>query len=260
MRYRNLFLTGLLITAGLLLGACGSKSAEVSKVEPAKVEEIEGSEFKRVVLTEKAAERIGIQTAAVGEGQAMRTRRVGGRVADSASTLPDTGSENANLSQVWVQVRLSQSDLNSVDRSQPARVLSLGGDDEDNDDLTAEPDEGPGLDDGEDSGDQDDDTLYYRVDNRDSRLVPAQSVLVELPLAADSAPRLVVPYAALIYGLEGETWVYTNPELLVFVREPVVVDYIEGDQAILTEGPSTGAMIVTVGVAELFGAETGVSK
>jgi hypothetical protein len=76
--------------------------------------------------------------------------------------------------------------------------------------------------------------------------------------SVDPGPVKVVPYAALIYGVHGETWVYTNPELLVYVREPVVVDYIEGDQAVLTEGPPAGTLVVTAGGAELFGAESGV--
>ena len=73
--------------------------------------------------------------------------------------------------------------------------------------------------------------------------------------------RQVVPYAAVIYDTAGNTWVYTNPEPLVFVRESIVVAFIEGDQAVLlSEGLGSETRVVTVGVAELFGAETGVSK
>jgi len=68
----------------------------------------------------------------------------------------------------------------------------------------------------------------------------------------------VVPYAAVIYGVHGETWVYTNPEPLVYVREPVTVHYIEGDLAVLSEGPPAGTVVVTAGGAELLGAESGV--
>ena len=65
----------------------------------------------------------------------------------------------------------------------------------------------------------------------------------------------VVPYAAVLYDPRGETWVYTNPELLVFVRHRIQVDYIRGDRAVLSQGPPTGTAVVTVGAAELFGAE-----
>jgi multidrug efflux pump subunit AcrA (membrane-fusion protein) len=125
--------------------------------------------------------------------------------------------------------------------------------------LTAEPDEAPAAEGAEAAGQEADQALYYVVDNADQKLQPAQRVFVELSLAGE-AQRLVVPYAAVIYGLEGETWVYTNPEPLVYVRQPIVVFYIVGYMAVLAEGPSSGTPVVVVGVSELFGAETGVSK
>jgi hypothetical protein len=72
--------------------------------------------------------------------------------------------------------------------------------------------------------------------------------------------RKVVPYAAIIYDTQGQTWVYINPASLTFVRESVSVLFIDGDDAILVKGPSIGSEVVTVGLAELYGAETGVSK
>jgi hypothetical protein len=128
----------LLILAGLQLTACVSKSESPKKVAPAKLEAIEGTDFQRVILTQKAAERINVQTAVV-------------------------------------------------------------------------------------SGN-------------------------------------IIPYAAVIYDTEGNTWVYTNPEPLIFVRMSIVVDRIEGDQAILSKGLDTATTVVTLGVSELYGAETGVSK
>jgi len=130
----------------LPLAACAPKPTAAPAEKPAIVEEIPGSEFKRVVLTEKAAQRLDIQTA-------------------------------------------------------PVRAEQVNG-----------------------------------------------------------AQRLVVPYAAVIYGLHGETWAYTNPEALVFVRQMIHVDFIDGDRAVLSEGPPSGTVLVTVGGAELYGAETGVSK
>ncbi len=70
--------------------------------------------------------------------------------------------------------------------------------------------------------------------------------------------RAVVPYAAVLYTEDGEAWVYTNPEPLVFVRQPITVERIEGDQAILADGPPVGTPVVTAGTAELFGVEFGV--
>jgi hypothetical protein len=147
MKHRNRWMMIVfLIIAALPLTACAQKPAVASNPKPAVVEPIEGSEFKRVVVTEKAAQRLGIQTAPVRQEQ------------------------------------------------------------------------------------------------------------------RDGAQRLVVPYAAVIYGLHGETWAYTNPEPLVFVRDVIKVDHIDGDMAILLEGPPVDTAVVTVGGAELYGTETGVSK
>jgi hypothetical protein len=67
--------------------------------------------------------------------------------------------------------------------------------------------------------------------------------------------KLQVPYSALIYDASGGTWVYTNPEPLVFIREPVAVERIEAPTVKLASGPQPGTKIVTVGAAELLGAE-----
>jgi hypothetical protein len=68
----------------------------------------------------------------------------------------------------------------------------------------------------------------------------------------------VVPYAAVLYDETGGTWVFTNPKGLEYLRAPIVVDTIVGDDARLTQGPPVGTRVVTVGVAELYGAEQGV--
>jgi hypothetical protein len=147
MRRSNLWMLMMLILAGLQLAACGQTPAATStKIQPAKVEKIDGSEFNRVVLTEKAAQRLAIQTAPVREEQVKGTQRK------------------------------------------------------------------------------------------------------------------VIPYAAVVYGLKGETWTYTNPAPLTFVRQPITIDYIEGDMTVLLDGPAAGTAVVTVGVAELYGTDTGIGK
>ncbi len=74
-------------------------------------------------------------------------------------------------------------------------------------------------------------------------------------LTRSGARRPVVPYAAVLYDAKGVTWVYTSPANLVYVRARIAVDYIEGDQAVLTEGLPAGTQVVTQGGQELFGAE-----
>jgi hypothetical protein len=67
--------------------------------------------------------------------------------------------------------------------------------------------------------------------------------------------RKVVPYSALIYDPQGQTWIYTSPSARTFVRHKVEVDSIQGDVAVLKDGPPTGTVVASVGVAELYGAE-----
>jgi hypothetical protein len=73
-----------------------------------------------------------------------------------------------------------------------------------------------------------------------------------------STRRSVVPYAAVIYDASGQTWTYTNAGGLVFVRQAITVERIDADLAVLSAGPPIGTLVVIVGVAELWGIETGV--
>ncbi len=70
----------------------------------------------------------------------------------------------------------------------------------------------------------------------------------------------VVPYGAVIYDAEGIAWAYVVKGDNIFVREELAIDRIEADSAYLTGGPAIGTPVVVVGVAELFGAETGIGK
>ena len=80
----------------------------------------------------------------------------------------------------------------------------------------------------------------------------------EQTMSRSASLRTVVPYSSLHYGSHGETWVYTSPQARTFVRHKVTVDYIEGDTAVLKEGPPAGTIVVSVGVAELYGTEFAV--
>jgi hypothetical protein len=138
MKHINRLFLFSLIFAGLLLSACGAKTAAPEKIVPSKLEPIEGTDLSKVILTEKAAERIGVETV--------------------------------------------------------------------------------------------------------------------------SASGTSVPYSAVIYDIEGNTWIYTSPEPLTFVRQPIVIDRIEGDTAFLAESLPGELSVVTMGVIEIYGTETGVSK
>jgi len=146
MSYSNRWALIFLLLAALLLSSCATRGAEADKIEPAVVEPIAGTDLNRVTLSERAAERLDVQTAKISDQQ----------------------------------------------------------------------------------------------------------------IAGET--RLVAPYSAVIYGLNGETWVFTSPEPLVFVRAPIAIDYIEGDQVFLLDGPPAGTEVATVAVPELYGIDTGVGK
>ena len=260
MKHNIRWMVIILVIAALQLSACAQAPAANPKVAPAKVESIEGSDLKRVVLTDKAAERLDIQTAPVLEEPVSRIRTVGGEVVTAAE------ANAAGSDEIWVRVRLNSSDLSQVDVSQLALVRDLededGEDDgeDEEDGLEAEANDPPdGVGDDEDD-DTEGGTLYYTMGNAGQNLVPGQRVWVQLSLVGGGSSRKIVPYAAVIYDVNGATWVYTNPEPLTFIRQSINIDYIESDLAFLTEGPAAGTEVVIVGGAELYGAETGVSK
>jgi hypothetical protein len=75
--------------------------------------------------------------------------------------------------------------------------------------------------------------------------------------AGKSADRTVIPYPAVLYDANGDTWTYTSPQPLVFVRQDISVDRIEGNSAVLSAGPPAGTAVVIVGADEIWGVEYG---
>jgi hypothetical protein len=75
---------------------------------------------------------------------------------------------------------------------------------------------------------------------------------------ADPSGRLIVPYASVLYDLSGKAWVYISAEPLTFVRGPVEIDTIKGDNVYLTDGPPVGTKVLAAGVPQVFGTEVKV--
>ena len=55
------------VIAGLLMTACHDKTSTYQKIEPAHLEHIEGTDLNRVIMSEKAMERLAIETGEVRE-------------------------------------------------------------------------------------------------------------------------------------------------------------------------------------------------
>ena len=233
----------VIVFAGLQIAACGRAPEATTQIEAATLEPIDGSDVSRVILTVEAAERLGVATAPVRMEAVVRKHQFGAEIVSRPPGAP-TGSA------LWIRVVLSESESDSVDQGQPALVFPLpdyaqAG----SADLTAQA-ATPGI------GDPDG-GLYYTVAGA-SPLTPGTPVLIELQLKGSE--RLIVPYGSVVYDPQGRTWVYTSTERLVFIRHRIDIDYIEGDEAFLVDGPSPGTEVVTVGAGELSGFENGIGN
>lgn len=86
---------------------------------------------------------------------------------------------------------------------------------------------------------------------------------VETTTVAAAPTGTVVPYQAVIYTPDGNTWVYAVTGPRQYTREQVTIATVGGDagtDAFLSAGPAAGTTIVKTGLIELYGAELGVGK
>jgi cobalt-zinc-cadmium efflux system membrane fusion protein len=101
--------------------------------------------------------------------------------------------------------------------------------------------------------------LFYKIANPDLALRPGELVNVSIPRRGRDKC-LQVLYQAILYDINGGTWVYEKTGPHAFTRRRVTVGAISGDTACLTEGAEPGTTVVTDGATELFGAEFGAGK
>jgi hypothetical protein len=284
-----------LITTGLaasaFTGGTSLAAEAVKPAKPAKVELIQGSDVKRVVLTPKAAERLAIATDVVKEELVKRWLVVEGRVEvvpeDPAMPVAPAGIAGTRV-QVHILSDLRQrlDDSNRV-QERIRTIVSLKDDDDDDDDdvskgkgkakdnatspppaivipigrnrgsarLPARPMVVAAADDANAAAGGVAPAQEYEVSAVDHGLRPGERVHVRVPHPDSGKPQKVIPYSAVLYDPHGNIWTYTNPEPLVFVRHRIDVEYIEGDRAVLLHGPDINAKVVTAGAAELFGVE-----
>jgi hypothetical protein len=263
------------IWLGVLFAAAVAAAPEgpAGKSSPVKLESIAGSEAKRVILTAKAAERLGIELGKVSEAPIVRKQMVGGVVVPpsllpaqpipggfggfgraSAPLAPPSAAAGATppaAGEAWVLVSLSQAEWERLAKDQPARLLPLATRDKPGKEVLARPSGMPPIEDAKRSMLR----AYYVVSRADHGLTLNQRMRVELEIAGSDDKRKVVPYSAVYYDAKGSPWVYVSPQPLVFVRERIGVERIAGELAVLTEGPPLGTAVVTVGAPLLYGAE-----
>jgi len=239
-------------------------------------EPIEGTSQKRVILTPKAAQRLGIETAKVSEAPIVRTQMVSGLVVPSGvwqkelepSPLarsfgpgfgPAVAPQDSPLKKsglpsgdAWVQVALTAHEYERLARDKPARLLPLA--------TRTQPKTGAVL--AQPAGVQPVEdmkrsmlTVYYVLPKGEHGELMGKRMRVELPLAGGEGARKVVPYSALYYDARGNAWVYVTPRPLAYERQRVAVEQVTGDFAVLSEGPAVGTEVVSVGASLLYGTE-----
>jgi RND family efflux transporter MFP subunit len=100
--------------------------------------------------------------------------------------------------------------------------------------------------------------LYYELTNTDSQLRPGQRLSVTLPVKAGTGKGLSLPASAILYDVQGGTWVYVNTGPHLYRRQRVELVETVRDSAFVSRGVAPGDKVVVQGAAELFGTEFGV--
>jgi len=159
-----------------------------------------------------------------------------------------------NSNQLWVRVPVYVGDLAQLDPTAPA-TISLFGAGAKEPGFTATPIAVPFS----ASANPLISELFYELKAGTPGLRPGLKVSVSLPAQGSEASK-IVPASAILYDINGGTWVYEAIGAQTFTRRRVEVRRILGAEAVLSRGPKSGAMIVTAGAMELFGTEFGAGK
>jgi hypothetical protein len=281
-RNRGSFLEGfavLTVVATLLLIPVAANAGDPGASGPAgkstvvTIEKIPGKEAPRVILSAKAAERLGIETGKVSEMAVVRKQMVSGLVVPrieeqpkpkpaggvfgsfrriAAPHEPDTSRAILPAAgDLWVLVAVSPGEWTNLAKDKPVRLLPLATRDKFKKEVWAQP---LGMEPIEDLK-RSMLSLYYVVPGKDHGLTVNNRVRVELQLGGGAQKRKVVPYSAVYYDGRGAAWVYVNTQPLTYERQRIGVERIEGDLAVLSDGPAVGTQVVTVGAPMLHGTE-----
>lgn len=152
--------------------------------------------------------------------------------------------ELVGVDALQVRVPVYGGDLARLDASASARVRRVG--------------QGPGVEATPIAGPPTAEVERSTVDRfyllpSDAALSPGERVLVELPLR-ESSSAVTVPAASVVLDAWGGTWVYRCNDGR-YERARVDPSHRVGDRLVLARGPAAGSCVVSVGAAELFGAE-----
>ncbi|MFH0988426.1 MAG: efflux RND transporter periplasmic adaptor subunit [bacterium] len=174
----------------------------------------------------------------------------------SGQTIPASTPmfEVAKLNPVWIKVPVYVGDVARIDRKKAATITPMGASSL-RQVVLAQPVEGPPLSDASSATSD----LFYKVDNTAGHFRIGEKLMITLPLNTSSAT-LVVPIAAILYDIHGNSWVYVKASTRTYTRRRVEVSYCVQSFAVVSKGITAGDQVVTSGAAEIFGTEFGGGK
>jgi hypothetical protein len=285
----------LLMVPAIALAADPGGSASASKTKAVTLESMPGSTAKRVILTPKAAERLGIETGKVGEQSIVRKEMLGGLVipplqkqleTKAAGGATPVSAAPASKPAGGLFGGFAQPAAPSPAPTPAALPVAAVAPSPASGEAWVQVTVSPGEWDklardkpvrllplntrqklvkdvlAQPSGIEPfEDTkrsmlrLYYVVPGADHGLTLNQRMRVEMQFAGSDEKQKVVPYSAVYYDAKGTAWLYVNPKPLTYERRQIGVERIVGDFAVLSDGPPVETPVVTVGAALLYGAE-----
>lgn len=159
--------------------------------------------------------------------------------------------EIADLRTLWLRVPIYAGEAAMFSAGRPVRVETLSGAPI----GTARPVEAPPT------GDSLAATVdfYYETPVSAHDWKPGERVAVAMGSSTSTTLR-TVPYSAVVYDIQGGSWVYEQAANRRYVRRRVQIHHTASGIAYLASGPTTGTPVLVEGAAELWGVEFGAGK
>ena len=184
------------------------------------------------------------------DGVIQRIYVAPGQAVPASTLLFEVSSQDP----VWVRVPVYVGDLVKIDQKKDAIIQSLGNISNINV-YNAKSVNGPPLSDPNSVSSD----LFFEISNSEGLFRTGQKVSVLLTQLG-SGNRIVVPWSAIMYDINGGNWVYLRTRQYTYSRRRVEVSSVIDGSAVLTRGINKDEEIVTTGAAELFGTEFGGGK
>ncbi len=185
------------------------------------------------------------------DGQVVAIHAAAGQVVAAGAPV----AEVAQTSSLWLRVPVFAGDLPEIDASRPVVAARLGQEVSGPWREVRRVTGPPAANSSAASVD-----LFFEVSGSGLGATrPGERLSVQLPLKATSRG-IVIPRGAVVYDINGGTWVYEDRGRNRFARQRVELGGPAGRGVVVMRGLAEGMTIVTVGAAELYGTEFYVSK